>query len=336
MSTDNPLKIVEAQKGLPHRTQNKNLDTASRELRDQQARAYFERQWLVNAENFDPGRSARERERIDRTWTLIKPLLETPELAVVDAGFGWGVLTRKVRGQGARVDAVDIAENAIKHFYSQGECGAALIRDTFPMTALRDDVYDLAICTDLIAELAGHDQRLLLSELYRILKPEGRVVLSTPLDHQTDGALEKFAQLVDTEFEVIDWEVSHHAYLMSLLYWLQTSARFVRAASDPAYYKELDSDRGRLGRLSLKMNTSFPLVYFWKGLDFIMGPVSSFVKRSRGVMLFLEGLCRSISPDRGVTHAICLARLRAINTTEPIDVDKVEPQTQRLRQRVWE
>lgn len=291
--SDNPLKVVEVQKGLPHRSHSTNAGTLTSHQRDAEAKARFEREWLLYPESFDPGRNAIERERIDRTWKLIKPLMEVPELQAADLGFGWGVLTRKMQGRGGLVDAVDIAENALKHFTAREPCAVNLSCDGLPRSSLADDRYDLVVCTDLIAELETNDQRLLISELYRILKPSGFLVCSTSLDYRTDGALERFAALIDTEFEVIEWEVSHHAYALKL-------------------------------------------INLFKALGLLFKPLKRLVQNSRTFTLFLESICRAISPDRGVSHAICVAKLKSINTTAPIDIEKMEPQNQRIRQRVWE
>ncbi|MDP1835298.1 MAG: class I SAM-dependent methyltransferase [Chlamydiales bacterium] len=290
--SENPLKVVQVQKGMPHRSHSTHQGSDSSDNRDIEARAYFERQWLLNPEQFDPNQSAIDLERISRTWKRIKPLLEEPELVTADIGFGWGALTTKIRGRGAQVDAVDIAENAIKRFQANESCDAKCIRDTLPRSSLADDAYNIVVCTDLIAELDPRDHRLMISELYRILKPEGHLVCSTPLDYRTDGALERFAALVETEFEVIEWDVSHHAYQQRLL--------------------------NVLGKFS-----------FLSGLH-------NFVRASRPITLFLESICRALSPDTGVTHAICVAKLKSLNTTQSVDVETMDPQNQRLRRRVWE
>ncbi len=333
---DDPLKIVDVQKGLPHSTKSASGGRHTRATRDQEARAIFERRWLREPKKFDPARSAREQQRISRTWHLLKPLIKDSELTAIDLGFGWGVLTRQMRNEGAVVHALDIAENALKHFRDMGESNVTLIREALPMTTLPDGAYDIAVCTDVVAELHSNDQRLLMSELYRILKPEGRLVMSTSLDYRTDGALERFAQLVDTEFEVLEWEVSHHAYLLGLLHRLGGPERYVRASNDAAYYQELRASRGALRRGWLMLMISPPCVWAWKGLSFLAAPLRKHLSHSRRIMCLFEAICRAISPDRGITHAICTAKLKSLNTTEPVDVQKMEPQNQRLRQRVWE
>ncbi len=292
MSDPNPLKIVDVQKGIPHRTHNSQKGISS-STQDTEAKARFEREWLLHPDNFDPSTNAIERERIHRTWQHIKPLLEAPEVKAADLGFGWGILTRKMRRRGAQVDAVDIAENAIKHFKAGDPCDVICICDAMPRSSLPDDHYDVVVCTDLIAELQPRDYRLLISELYRILKPEGHLICSTPLDFRTDGALEHFAALLETEFEVTEWEISHHAYILRLLSLLKRGGRW-------------------------------------------LAPLYRFIRNNKTIALFLESLCRAASPDRGASHAICVARLKSLNTTQPVDVKAMEPQNQRLRRRIWE
>jgi ubiquinone/menaquinone biosynthesis C-methylase UbiE len=273
-------------------------------------KARADRQWLLHPEVFNPDYSVIERERVHRTWKLIKPLLEEPEQVVADLGLGWGTLARKIRERGASVDAVDVSENALKNFRAQGPCDIRLSCEALPHTSLPDDHYDIVVCADVIADLEGHDQRLLVSELYRLLKPTGHLVCSTPLDYTTDGALERFSELLETEFEIIEWDVSHHAY----------SLRFMHLLEGP--HRRLEN-RSRFH-------------WLWRSLDTICYPLASFARRSRPLTFMLEGLCRGISPDQGVTHAICVAKRKTLTPANPEAFDQMAPQNQRLRRRVWE
>lgn len=305
---DHPLKVVETEKAAPKQTAKA---PNSRKTRDLSMKARADRQWLLHPELFNPDNSAIERERIHRTWQFIKPLLEEPEQKVADLGLGWGMLARKIRERGASVDAVDVSENALKNFRAQGPCDIHLSCEALPHTGLPDDHYNVVVCADLIADLEGHDQRLLVSEMYRLLKPTGHLVCSTALDYTTDGALERFSELLETEFEILEWNVSHHAYSLRLLHLL----------AGP--HQRLESKKSRINR-------------FWGALDMICHPLASLVRNNRPLTFMLEGLCRGISPDSGVTHAICLAKRKTLTPADPQAFDQMATQNQRLRRRVWE
>ena len=166
-----------------------------------QAEAYFERKWLIDAESMMPNGSIREMNRIERSWEAILEIFgnDLSSLQVVDIGCGSGELVKRLHKAGARVLAVDIALNALKHLPS----GIPQKQDALPDTRLFDDFYDLVICTDVIADLAVPQHRLCMSELYRLLKPDAWVMISTSLDSEGEGALESFIDLISTEFHEI-------------------------------------------------------------------------------------------------------------------------------------
>ena len=50
--------------------------STSRSQRRQEIQAKFDHLWLTEPEQFDPNRSAMERERIERTWSLLAPQVQ--------------------------------------------------------------------------------------------------------------------------------------------------------------------------------------------------------------------------------------------------------------------
>lgn len=166
-----------------------------------QQEARLERQWLLNPSQFDPNRSARTAVESER---LIDSL--PPAKRALDLGTGHGHVAQALHNAGISVDALDIAHNALKRLPLPN-----LVQACFPYTKLEDNTYDLIVAANLIAELPEPLHRLALSEIARLLVPNGTALLSTPIDIYSDDALPRFLALVETELEITHLIPSHHA-----------------------------------------------------------------------------------------------------------------------------
>jgi 2-polyprenyl-3-methyl-5-hydroxy-6-metoxy-1,4-benzoquinol methylase len=190
---------------------------ASPRLQKQRAmKAKLDRQWQRTPELFDPKRSTSERCRIQRTLELIKKHFKVEKKRVADLGCGEGTLARALEAEGGMIEAYDGSYIALESLKSQSSKKINTAVSLLPETTLPDCQYDLVLCTDVLAELETRDFRLLMSELARVVKHEGYVVCSTPLDCKTNEAWEAFAKLAETEFTVLDWSFSHHYLSQSL------------------------------------------------------------------------------------------------------------------------
>lgn len=125
----------------------------SRYTRIKELQAKFERLWLTDPERFNPLRNCMERERLERTWLLLTRHVILANQPVVDLGCAAGVFSRRLRDAGTQVEAVDIAENALKRFREAGAERIQLQQDAMPVTHLTDQKYHVVVCTELIAEL---------------------------------------------------------------------------------------------------------------------------------------------------------------------------------------
>lgn len=178
-------------------------------------RAQAERQWLTTPEQFDIERNCVSFYQWQRLLEVVTPHLK-PGMRVADLGFGSGALSLHLTQKGALVDAVETSQNAINLFLENGGKieGLELHRATLPETALPDNFYDLVICADVIAELHPQDQRLLISEMVRLIKSDGKIIISTPFDIDTEGGWELLAQLCGTEMLIDEWHFNFHAYFL--------------------------------------------------------------------------------------------------------------------------
>ncbi len=111
--------------------------------RKNELEAKFERLWLLDPEQFNPLRNCMQRERLDRTWNLLTQSVQLQDKIIVDLGCGSGVFSRRMRDGGGVIEAVDIAENALKHFANDDRHHIEIKRDAMPETKLPDENYDI-------------------------------------------------------------------------------------------------------------------------------------------------------------------------------------------------
>ncbi len=334
MAKEDPLRIISVEKRQPHLKHSSSRLNLPKN-RVEEARQAFELKWKQNPDQFNPTVNAIERERIERTWNLMEPFTK-PGLKATDLGCGWGVLSEKMAEAGFLVDAVDIASTALDRLRAHAHEHIRLLCDAAPSTGLLDDTYDLVLCTDLIAEIQPQDHRLLVSELYRLTQPEGHVICSTPLDIRSDGAIERFASLIESELEPESWVVSHHAYYLKLRRLLSAPGRYAQAMTDTDFYKKQSHKAGTMGKGWLWLNSTRLLGSIWKAVSWLLRPLIDWYDQSRTLLLKLESLCRFLSPDDGISHVIILAKLKPFKPTQDVDVQAMSRPVQRLRQRVWE
>jgi 2-polyprenyl-3-methyl-5-hydroxy-6-metoxy-1,4-benzoquinol methylase len=193
-----------------------NMRTGPTSARKTEVEAIWERRWLLTPEAYNPLRTAEGRLRIERTWNLIKEHLTHSELACIDLGAGYGVLSKKCANEAAaKVTAVDIAEGALKRIREDQKIHCE--KQWVPYTTLPDMSYGMVIATDLIAWLSENEYRLFFSELARLVSREGKIVVSTPLDIYSLNAYQKFLLLAETEMTIEAVQKSYHALSVRFL-----------------------------------------------------------------------------------------------------------------------
>lgn len=190
----------------------KQISPTPRLSRREQAELNYDQKWREDPTQFSQMRSARSRLLFERAKQLIA---KTRIQKVCELGSGCGALTKFLQKSGLQVDAVDISTLALNTLSFLPD--TQKVHAYVPYTPLPDRHYDLVLALDLIAELPKDEQRLCISECARLLKPEGHVLLSTPLDIYSEDPLPRFLYLVTTEFTVEEMIFSHHSLQIKLL-----------------------------------------------------------------------------------------------------------------------
>ncbi|MFV0340799.1 MAG: class I SAM-dependent methyltransferase, partial [Parachlamydiaceae bacterium] len=150
--------------------------------RREETQVTYEQLWDKDPEQFHLNRSARSRSCAQAAWELIKKL---PIQTACDLGSGCGYFTKRLHDQGITVEAVDIAKPALALLSELPE--RQKIQAYVPYTPLPDHHYDLVIAYDLIASIPDSEQRLFFSELSRLAKDNGTILVSTNLDINSEN-----------------------------------------------------------------------------------------------------------------------------------------------------
>ena len=114
-----------------------------------------------------------------RTDVLVEQFLGKVNIKgqlVLDAGCGVGGLTRALVAKGARVVALDVGPQLAATTRSRYKCDA--IVGTLTSIGVASDSFDVVLSSEAIEHTPDPETSLL--ELYRVVKPGGHLVLSTP------------------------------------------------------------------------------------------------------------------------------------------------------------
>lgn len=298
-----------------------------------QLQAQLDRMWLIDPKQFDPMRNCVERERIARTEKLLASMPVKPGALAIDLGCGMGVLSKKLRDNGWKVEALDASSLALKKFRESNAEGIECLQDLIPDTRLPDDHYDLVVSTDVIAYLSPNEYRLYFSELARIVKPDGKVVCSSLIDVRSEDSLERFGSFAETEFAIERWKFSYHRLYIRLKKIFEAPSRYYRASTDKDYYQlELQKKQG-FSKTWFKWNALKIPGLFWKCMTFILTPITSLLRENRTLALALEKLTQVIWGREGISHVIFVGHRRTLDLPTQDDLESVEP---RGKRQVWE
>lgn len=98
---------------------------------------------------------------------------EPTHLKVLDLGAGHGAFTKKLHEMGYGVEACDLFPELF--YYKDVKCKKVDITRAFPYA---DNYFDLVIAIEVSEHIADHEN--FFAEINRILKPAGKLYLSTP------------------------------------------------------------------------------------------------------------------------------------------------------------
>ena len=166
--------------------------------------------------------------RTSKIYTIDCVPDDTP-LDILDVGCGSGSNSLALAAKGHKVRGVDISEEGIARYRSHGFDGHVV--DLESGIDYPDGTFDLAFCSEVIEHMTSPE--ILAGEMFRVLKPGGRLVLSTP-----NSAFWLYRALGMIGFTVSELQHPKHFQFFSrrsLLKLLQ-SCRLPAAATDRAQH----------------------------------------------------------------------------------------------------
>jgi ubiquinone/menaquinone biosynthesis C-methylase UbiE len=116
-----------------------------------------------------------EIDRTSKRYTVELLAAEAP-MTVLDIGCGTGMNSARLVSAGHSVFGVDISSVAIEQYRSRGFEG--MVCDVSAQLPFEDERFDAVLASEVVEHLA--DTETFLSGVFRLLKPGGELVLSTP------------------------------------------------------------------------------------------------------------------------------------------------------------
>ncbi len=295
--------------------------------------ATMERLWHQKPGQFDPERDCIQRQRVQRTIEALHHRMSLTDKRVVDLGCGAGYISRLLRDGGAKVDAVDVATNALQKLKTEDLRDITPIQDCLPNTRLDDNAYDLVVCTEVVGYLDPKEYRLLFAELARLVKLDGIVACSTDLDIDSEAPLERFALLAETEFIFDQWILSYHRLFLKICRFLEAPALYIKAANNMELRTKQKDKRKALSRWWFAFNSTPIMSVWWRVVNFIAAPLASAMRQSERVLRVLERITRFVWSESGISHALLIGRKRPLTYPLP---DKEKPREIKHKRQVWE
>jgi len=115
------------------------------------------------------------KEIIEKRYPIILKMVGSHN-KVLDVGCGTGFLSLLMKNQDNDVYGIDISEVALRKAELKGiKVKRGDVENTLPFD---DNTFDIVVCSEVIEHL--FNPMYLLEEIWRVLKPDGYIVLSTP------------------------------------------------------------------------------------------------------------------------------------------------------------
>ncbi|HRD56386.1 MAG TPA: methyltransferase domain-containing protein [Parachlamydiaceae bacterium] len=306
---------------------------SSQSFKREEVKNYLNSLWQENAAQFDPLLNAIGEIRVKKTFEMINRVFSPDGKKVADLGTGTALFSLHLHQKKALVDAVDLANIPVDRLREKKLENFRTFQDYIPKTTLESDFYDLVLALEVIAYLNKDEYRLFFAELARLVKLEGIVIVSTPIDIYSEDALQNFASLAESEFDILEWKLSYHNYYIRLLKTLEAPAIFVKASKDKSFYQKELKKRHSINKTLFKINSSKIVSYFWGFIKLFSNPLLHFVKKSRFILLKMENLCRFFSSETGISHALFAGKRRRV--FEEVAKDDI-PIERKGKRQVWE
>lgn len=177
----------------------------------------------------------------------------------VDVGCGPGYFSRELSRRGFKTTAIDTGRENLesaKNYAAETDLGHA----TSILSRQMDDHYDLALSLELIEHMPKDHGKQMLEEIRRVLKPDGRLIISTPNRYSVEGLGGYYwGEKIRGWEKWTAWESTHvHIYSSIEILRLLRATGFIVDRVIGYYYEGPFPLVGHL-KLPFRISNSFPL-----------------------------------------------------------------------------
>lgn len=201
----------------------------------------------------------------DRIWQdhMARYRFAAPKLAgarVLDVACGTGYGTAEVAKSAAEVEGVDISAEVVAHANRTYRAPNLRFRaGSLLALPFADAHFDAVTCFETIEHV--DDPALGLAELHRVVKPGGRVLLSTP-NRRVTSPLKGLKDPPNNKYHVQEWTVPEFTHLVRR--WFRIESRLgqrlrPRPLFEPAVYRRMKKRKPALYRPELGSPEPRPL-----------------------------------------------------------------------------
>jgi len=103
-----------------------------------------------------------------------------PREKILEAGCGTGNLALKIKERGARVIGLDNCKEALDLYLKKDPEAEIVLADLTRRLPFPDNYFDKIACNNVLYAISRKKQINVLKELYRILRPDGKIVFVNP------------------------------------------------------------------------------------------------------------------------------------------------------------
>lgn len=157
---------------------------------------------------------------------------------ILDLGCGEGGYSRELAKKGAIVTSVDCSEEPLEYAKKKAEEEQLVIkhykRNSNDLYGLEDNVFDSILCSMMIMDV--EDLNGTLKEIYRVLKPGGKVVISMlhpcfkpPVEHKWFSGDGEIQVVVKDYYNPTEWNGSIAGLESTVVYRHKTLSEYVKS-----------------------------------------------------------------------------------------------------------
>lgn len=170
--------------------------------------------------------------------TTFQLLGDVSKKSVLDLGCGEGGYSRELARTGADVVAVDCSDHAIE--YAKAKAAEEklsithFVRNSNDLYGISDNTFDIVLCAMMLMDV--EDLNGTLQEIYRVLKPQGKVFISIlhpcfkpPIEHKWFQESDGIQVRVKNYFSPSEWEGQINDIENKVIYRHKTISEYVKA-----------------------------------------------------------------------------------------------------------